>query len=67
MNMSIRVQLPGHDSSKNGQLAMFRSSHLRVVFHPGQLSDHDADRREDNPTSFIFQKLFCDPGKISEL
>ena len=60
MNMSIRVQLPGHDSSKNGQLAMFRSSHLRVVFHPGQLSDHD-------PTPFIFQKLFCDPGKISEL
>ena len=35
MNLSIRVQLPGHDSSKNGQLAMFRSPHLRVVFHPG--------------------------------
>ena len=42
-------------------------STLRVVFHPGQLSDHDADRREDNPTPFIFQKLFCGPGKISEL
>ena len=65
--MSTRVESPGHDSSKNGQLAMFRSPHLRVVDHPGQLSDDDADRREDNPTSLIFQKLFCDPGKISEL
>ena len=65
--MSIRVRSPGHNSSKNGQLAMFRSPHLRVVDHPGQLSDDDADRREDTPTSLIFQILFCDLGKISEL
>ena len=58
MNMTTRVQPPGHDSSKNGQLAMFRSHHLRVVCHPGQLSDHDADQREDTHTSLIFQNYF---------
>ena len=65
MNMSIRVQLPGHDSSKNGQLAMFRSPHLRVVCHPGANSViMMLIGVKTTPPHSSFKNYFVIPGKF---